>query len=96
MERPKLDQARAKIDAIDDELIRLLRQRLTAVTEIAAYKEQSGLAVNDKIREQEILRRAKAKLGEEYAPYGENFFRHLFALSRAYQKQKINAKQTEE
>lgn len=96
MERPKLDQARAKIDAIDDELIQLLRQRLTATTEIAVYKKQTGLPVNDEVREKEIIRRAKTKLGKEYAPYGENFFRHLFALSRAYQKQKINAKQPEE
>lgn len=83
----ELDEIRKKIDGIDDKLIELLRQRLDATAEIAAYKGEHDLPVDDSQRETAICRRAAEHLGATYAPYGEAFFDRLFAISRAYQQQ---------
>jgi monofunctional chorismate mutase len=53
----ELDAARAAIDAIDAELIRLLARRAEHVAHVAQYKEQHGLAVTDTGREQRMLAR---------------------------------------
>ncbi|HMM06226.1 MAG TPA: chorismate mutase [Clostridiales bacterium] len=83
----ELDEIRKKIDEIDDQLIKLLRQRLDAAAEIAAWKGEHGLPVDDSQREAAICRRATERLGASYAPYGATFFDSLFAISRAYQQQ---------
>ncbi len=82
----ELDEIRKKIDEIDDKLIELLRQRLDAAAEIAAYKGEHGLPVDDSQREAAICRKATERLGASYAPYGEAFFERLFAISRSHQQ----------
>lgn len=82
-----LNEIRKKIDVIDDQLIELLRKRLDTVAEITVCKTEHGLPIDDDQRERTIRRRAAERLGETYAPYGEEFFTQLFTISRAYQRQ---------
>lgn len=86
-----IDEIRKEIDAIDDKLVELLRQRLDAVARITAYKIENDLPVDDAAREKEIHSRAAGKLGKSYAPYGEDFFDRLFEISRAYQQKQRDA-----
>lgn len=52
-----IEEGRAKIDAIDDELLVLLNRRASVVIEIMAEKRRMGLGVRDRLRENEILSR---------------------------------------
>ena len=52
-----LDAARARIDAIDAELARLLRDRLDAACAAADAKAQVGLVVFDAERERAVIER---------------------------------------
>ena len=47
----KLDDARAKIGDIDKKIAELFEKRMDAVKEVAAYKREHGLKVEDPARE---------------------------------------------
>ena len=51
----KLEKCRLKIDAIDNEIIRLYEERMKAVKDIAEYKIENGLEVLDSSREKTML-----------------------------------------
>ena len=55
--RSDLKQLRQKIDDLDDEILRLLNQRMLFVQEIAALKNKAGKDPLDLNREQAIFRR---------------------------------------
>ena len=48
-----LSQIRTKIDAVDDEIIRLFCQRMALSEEVAAYKKGTGTPIRDAGRERE-------------------------------------------
>ncbi|MBR6522381.1 MAG: chorismate mutase, partial [Oscillospiraceae bacterium] len=50
-----LKDLRVKIDAIDDELVRLFQERMKIAADVAAYKKENGMAVLDKARERQKL-----------------------------------------
>lgn len=60
----RLEQLRAEIAALDDELTRLLERRLAAVAEIGGIKQRLGLPVLDPAREAEVVRRAAHRARE--------------------------------
>ena len=47
MEKNDLNDLRCKIDAVDDELVRLFQERMHISSEIAAYKKENQLPVQD-------------------------------------------------
>ena len=51
----ELSDIRAKIDAVDDQLLDLFLQRMALSEEVAAYKNQHRLPILNKTREREIL-----------------------------------------
>jgi len=55
-----LARLRAAIDAIDDELVAILRRRLDVALEIGAAKARAGIAVFNPARENDVLRRVLA------------------------------------
>jgi chorismate mutase/prephenate dehydratase len=57
---PELLALRAKIDAMDQEIVRLLNERASAVVGIGATKRGSGIPIYAPHREQEVLRRVLA------------------------------------
>jgi chorismate mutase len=54
----EIEALRARIDAIDDELIDALARRARLVDEVAAKKKTQGLRLRDPSREAAILERA--------------------------------------
>ena len=56
-----VDQLRRSIDAIDDEILRLLHARLSVAKQIGKCKRQGDIQVTDKPREKEIMNRLLKK-----------------------------------
>ena len=63
-----LQEYRARIDAIDDQITDLLKQRFALSQKIGEYKKQNGIAVYDKTREEAILSRAADGSNDLAAP----------------------------
>ncbi len=61
VDRSDLRRLRQQIDDLDDEILRLLNQRMLLVQEIAALKHQVGKDPLDLDREQSIFRRLARK-----------------------------------
>jgi chorismate mutase/prephenate dehydratase len=80
-----LSELRNTLDGIDDEIVRLFKQRMETVTQISQYKTGAGRAVKDKRREREILARVTDEAGEELESYTKVLFTTLMSLSRSYQ-----------
>ena len=73
-----LDEMRQEIDKIDQQIVRLLNQRMTVAKQVAEYKKENNIAVHDGGRESKIL----AKVGEDY----QDIYREIFKVSKNLQK----------
>ena len=62
-----INEAREKLNQIDDQIIPLFVERMKTVLDIAQYKKDHGLTVLDRSRETDILNRVTAASGEEFA-----------------------------
>ena len=77
---------REQIDAIDDQLLRLFKERMSLARQIALYKKEHNLPVLDTARETEKLAVIDEKAGRELRSYAHRLYALLFELSRAYQE----------
>lgn len=85
--RSSVAALRARIDAIDHELIELLAKRLEVVTELSHEKRAAGLRVRDPAREQRILE-DRTQCGENRGlsrELIESMFRVIMRASREHQ-----------
>lgn len=80
-----IENLRAQIDKIDDELTRIFNTRMEISQLISQYKRDNKLMVLDKSREREILTRVTAEADPELEVYIKTLFFTLFSLSRSYQ-----------
>ncbi len=80
-----LNDARKKIDELDDQLTKLFIQRMELSKEIALTKEKNGLPIGSPQREREIVVAETAKMPETVKSLGKQFYETLFSLSKAYQ-----------
>ena len=79
----KLEDYRAKIDSIDDRILKLLNERMKAVKEIGKLKQTSKSAIYRPEREREILDRLISKNdGDLNAEAIEAIYLEIFAVSR--------------
>ncbi len=83
----ELTQLRQEIDLVDEELVRLFKQRMWLSSQIGAYKKEKGLPVCVPQREQEKMEVLKKRVMPEMEPYLESFYETIFALSRNYQEE---------
>lgn len=81
-----LKDCRDRIDAIDEQLSALFKERMKAVAKVAEYKKANGLPVTDSAREKQILAERTADAGE-LEPYVRRYFKHIMKLSKEYQKE---------
>ena len=81
-----LQELRAKIDQIDDELIGLFEQRMDLSAEVARYKKQHNIPVHDPVREQEILDNLSSKVKDGHESAIVALYTLLFELSRNEQE----------
>jgi len=89
-----LQELRTKIDAIDQDLIRLFESRMDVAAEIAAYKLENNLPVLDAARERDKLADIAASSREEMQTYVQMLYSNIFELSRSYQSE-LNRRQSE-
>ncbi len=82
-----LDELRKEIDAIDQKMMDLFKQRMDVSLKIGNYKKENNLSIYDEKRERELLEKRRVLYGDEKTwPYYESFLTHLMHLSKAYQK----------
>ena len=84
---PELEALRVRIEQIDRELIRLIRERVDLARAVGKTKRGSGLPILDPAREAAVVRRAgelarEAGLADDDVRY---LFWHLIGLSRRAQ-----------
>jgi len=82
----ELKDYREQIDKIDNELLRLFKDRMGISSHIAHYKKEHGLPALDAAREKEKLEAIEEKAGVELCSYANKLFSTIFELSRAFQE----------
>ena len=85
----ELSEIRTQIDAVDDQLLDLFLQRMDLSEEVAAYKNERHLPIENKSREREILARVTEAAGERER-YAYQLFSTLFQLGRSRQAELID------
>jgi len=81
-----LDELRAEIDAIDDEIAPLLARRMGISAQVAMIKRETGGAILQPEREKAILARLGAGVEEQYRPALAIIYEAVFRASREYQR----------
>ena len=79
-----LQEYRRQLNSIDDQMVDLFTRRMEIVTEIALWKQEQGMPVLDRSREESILQRLAALHPEQ----GENIrrlYEAMFEISREAQ-----------
>ncbi len=91
-----LTDARAELDAVDRQIVRLFEQRMEISRDVARYKIANHLPVLDRSREEQVL---DSRVGMLADPYWEGSVRALYeaimAVSRAEQERLLKLAQEE-
>lgn len=87
----EIEQCRAEIDGIDDEIAKLVEKRFAVTARVAECKRKSGTAVTDPGRERDILARVTGLVPAEHMIGIRQLFTTLFGLSKAFQRNRIGA-----
>lgn len=85
-----LDIIRQEIDQIDDQIVKLLEERMHLVEGVVAYKKASGKQILDTKREELIFERVRNRVEDKR--YQETIvatFSDILKRSRDYQDQNI-------
>ncbi|MBR4800477.1 MAG: chorismate mutase [Clostridia bacterium] len=82
----QLDEIRKKIDDVDARICALLNERFDLVKEVAKAKKESGSAVENKAREDEVLKRVRELVPDDLKDYAEEVFRILIKDSKDLQR----------
>lgn len=85
-----LDMIRQEIDQIDDQIVKLLEERMHLVEGVVAYKKTSGKPILDTKREEIIFEKVRNRVEDKR--YQENIvatFSDILKRSRDYQDQNI-------
>jgi len=81
-----LMELRRDIDGLDDELVKLFERRMSLMKHVADYKLANNIETYDPVREQEVVDKALAVVGEELQEETACFMWTLLALCRDYQR----------
>ncbi len=85
----ELEEARKKINEIDQEMAALFEERMRAAKIIVNYKMHHGLPILDAAREQEVIERNLNLIHDrEIIPFYQDFLVSLMDISKSYQKMK--------
>ena len=85
-----LDRIRQEIDQIDDQIVKLLEERMNLVEEVVAYKKTSGKPILDTQREAVIFEKVRNRVeNKRYQETVVATFSDILKRSRDYQDQNI-------
>ena len=85
-----LDSIRQEIDQIDDQIVKLLEERMQLVEGVVAYKKASGKPILDSKREEVIFEKVRGRV--THKNYQETIvatFSDILKRSRDYQERNI-------
>jgi len=83
-----INEIRDRIDVVDKRLLEAFLERLRLSDEVATYKHQHGLPLENVQRELEVLQKAQEHSGE-YDQYVQEFFSVLIKLSKNRQNERF-------
>ena len=86
----ELQDYRARLDQIDDQLVALFKQRMETVKQVADYKKEHNTPILASSRERDILYRVTGLCGEELREYTKILYSTLLELSRDYQENRLS------
>ena len=86
----ELSEIRTKIDAVDDQLLKLFLERMDLSDEVAAYKNEHHLPILNRERERSILAKVTEAAGDRER-YAYHLFATLFELARSRQAELISS-----
>ncbi len=86
----ELSEIRTKIDAVDEQLLKLFLERMCLAEEVAAYKNEHHLPILNKERERAVLAKVTEQAGDKER-YAYHLFSTLFELARSRQAELISA-----
>lgn len=93
----QLEESRAEIDRIDEQLAALFKKRFNAVANVLAYKKEHGLPVLDASRENQIIEKNAARLDDKkLEPYFRAWYQSMLEQSRKYQQDHMNDQEDNE
>ena len=81
----KLEKLRKKIDKTDKKLLKMIEARFKITNKIGEYKMKNNIPVQNKKREQEIIRERQKETGLDKS-FIKNFYSLLFKESRRMQE----------
>ena len=85
-----LDNIRQEIDQIDDQIVKLLEERMHLVEDVVAYKKATEKPILDTKREEVIFEKVKSRVGnKKYEDTIVATFSDILKRSRDYQEQKL-------
>ena len=85
-----LASIRQEIDQIDDQIVKLLEERMNLVEGVVAYKKASGKLILDAKREAVIFEKVRSRVtNKSYQETIVATFSDILKRSRDYQEQKI-------
>ena len=85
-----LKDYRAQLDAIDEQMTALFKQRMEIVRHVADYKKETNTPVMASGREREILYRVTGLCGPELEEYTKILYSTILELSRDYQEDRLS------
>lgn len=80
-----LEENRAVISEVDEEMAVLFAKRFEAVKHIAEYKIENGKPVLDRAREQALISEKEKLVPEELRPYFRMWYEGMLGASRKFQ-----------
>ncbi len=81
-----LNEVRAKINAVDKQMMELFKERMVLSEEVARIKKENNIALVDSGREAQVIARAIEITGEELKEETTILVQTLMDLSKAWQK----------
>lgn len=85
-----LDEIRAKMDRLDDDILSRFLERMKLSEQVAEYKAERNMPVEDTQREYEIVEHVSQCSGE-FSVYTTALFRSMLELSKDYQETWVKA-----
>ncbi|MBO5666060.1 MAG: chorismate mutase, partial [Firmicutes bacterium] len=81
-----LNEVRAKINDVDQQLMTLFKERMLLSEEVARIKKENNIPLVDSSREAQVIQRAIQITGEELKEETTILVQTLMDLSKAWQK----------
>ncbi len=81
-----LEGVRTEIDDLDNQILKLLNDRIQCVMEVKKIKMENNFAIVDESRQERILQRLKSKIDEEHHDYIDLIYEIIFRYSYELQQ----------